>query len=1002
MKKINYLVLMAAMLLISTNVGATTHEVATDAQFETAWKNAASGDVIKLTDAITLTKTMWLGTENMNDASRKIEIDLNGYNLLSSAQYSFLLTHGTLKISNSRPASGQVQGTYYNGTIYNGSYTKSSNLFYVTGSTNQDDLDPSKDGVDYYTHLEICEGVIVTQAHYDALITVAEENKGGVAQIKRDDAIPAKPALTYITNVYGTSETNGKAVAHGVRVDLKGEIQGTKYGIKTNGNLGSPFARVEAGTTSVTYAATSTFANVKTYTIENADANRCPYVYIHPTGKISVMDAAPEKITKNPVGVYASGYARWKVEGHAEGCNGAVIKSGQVDFTDATVIGTGPEYHPAYDSNSGTETSGNGIVIESSTAYSGNIVVAIGGDTEISSQNGYALEEVITAKDEQSDVEVVTISGGSFEGSSDQGTIKITDTTVDNGSVAVTGGQVVGADPEDPDVVSIGGMSLTDFIETSVDEGKQDATHITVTTNEEGEKVMVIVSGETPDGYESIFHEDKAVNWKHSSSLDKTAMAADIDEDLRLDQLQINQDYAQVVTVKEGNTLEVGSVVLGENAQIIVEPGATFKVTKKDGIYARQTSNLILQTEAGNPSIFLFNPAVSTNAHPHATVQFKSVKSFFESMSNYQWERFGLPTWKTVLGISCNKPALETDIQVYTEDGTWEDLGILKGSSFTNIAKLNKPFISFNLLPNTGSATPAEATYSFEGELTGNMDASLNVHSKWTAFANSYSAYVDGAQMVAGLDVTNVDKAIYLGEHTGNGHYTWTPYDAEWIGSKKLAPMEAFILYNGGNVAEALSINYKNSVYDPAVPASPTPRRAASNKTAKMRIVVMNAQGEWDDVKITEKSENLNNATKYMNEGMNMYAHLGEEKLGIIAREDLDGTYFGFSTEFGGEFTISFTNVEGREFELVDLEKNASIIVAEGNTYTFKAARNSTSDYRFKLVSSRKVPTAIDNVNTEKNVSGIYTMMGQYVGDLNLWNTLPAGVYVVNGEKRVK
>ena len=27
---------------------------------------------------------------------------------------------------------------------------------------------------------------------------------------------------------------------------------------------------------------------------------------------------------------------------------------------------------------------------------------------------------------------------------------------------------------------------------------------------------------------------------------------------------------------------------------------------------------------------------------------------------------------------------------------------------------------------------------------------------------------------------------------------------------------------------------------------------------------------------------------------------------------------------------------------------------------------------------------------------------GQYVGEMNVWNTLPAGVYVVNGEKRVK
>lgn len=999
MKKINYLVLMAAMMLIGTNAWATTHEVASDAQFENAWTNASSGDVIKLTDAITLTKTMWLGTKNMNDASRKIEIDLNGYNLLSSAQYAFLLTHGTLKISNSRPASGQVQGTY---TYYKkGIFSGSANLFYVTGSTNKD-VDPSKDGVNYYTHLEICEGVIVTQAHYDALITVAEENGGGEAQKERTTAIPSKPALTYITNVYGTSDTNGKAVAHGVRVDVKGTINGTKYGIKTNGNLGSPFERVAAGTTSVTNAEKSAFENVKTYTIANSDADLCPFVYIYPTGRITVWDAAPTGITKNPVGVYASGYARWKVEGYAEGCNGAVIKSGQVDFTDATVIGTGPVYHPAYDSNSGTETSGNGIVIESSTAYAGNINVEIGGDTEISSQNGYALEEVITAKDEQSDVKAVTISGGSFEGSSDQGTIKITDTTVDDGVVAVTGGQVVGGNPNDEDVVSIGGLTLTQFLEES--ETEQGKTHVTVTTNEKGENVMVIVSGETPDGYEDIFQEDEAVNWKHPSSLDKTAMAVDIDENLRLDQLQINQDYSQIVTVKEGKTLEVGSVILGANAKIIVEPGATFKVTKKDGIYSPTADNLILQTQAGKPSIFLFNPAVSTNAHPKATVQFKSTKAYRENSSNYQWERFGLPTWKTVESITCDNPTLTTNIQAYTPNG-WENLGNLVGSTFANISKLNNAFISYNLLPNNSSSTPAGATYTFTGELTGNMNATLNVNATWSAFANSYSAYVDGAATVAGISgAANVNHAIYIGTYVGNGHYNWFPYDAEWIGSRKLAPMEAFMLYNTGNVAENVSINYKNSVYDPAVGGGAgAPRRAISNHTtAKMRFVVENAQGEWDEVKMTERSENLANATKYMNEGMNMYAHSDEEKLGIIAREDLENTYFGFSTVEGGVFTINFTNVEGREFELVDLETNKAVKVAEGNTYTFTAAPNTTADYRFKLVGIKKVPTAVDNIDAAKNQTGIYTLLGQYVGEMNLWNSLPAGVYVVNGEKRVK
>ena len=1004
MKKINYLVLMAAMMLISTNVGATTHEVATDAQFETAWKNAASGDVIKLTDAISLTKTMWLGTQNMNDASRKIEIDLNGYNLLSSAQYAFLLTHGTLKISNTRPASGQVQGTYtkYDGK---GAFSGSANLFYVTGSTNKD-VDPSEDGVNYYTHLEIGEGVIVTQAHYDALVTIAEENKGGVAQVVRSSAIPSKPALTYITNVYGTSETNGKAVAHGVRLDLKGTINGTKYGIKTNGNLGSPFERVKAGTTSVTYAATSTFENVKTYTIENADADRCPYVYIHPTGRITVWNAAPAGTDRNPIGVYASGYARWKVEGYAEGCNGAVIKSGQVDFTDATVIGTGPVYEEATASSSGTSSSGSGIVIASTDAYAGNIEVSIGGDSEISSQNGYAVEEVITSSDNKTDVETVVITGGSFEGSADQGTIKITEETTTNEStvVEVTGGQVVGADPEDPDVVNIGGLSLTEFLETAADEGTQEKTHITVTTNEEGEKVMVIVSGETPDGYEDIFHEDEAVNWKHSSSLDKTAMAVDIDDDLRLDQLQINQDYAQVVTVKDGKTLEVGSVVLGEKAQIIVEPGATFKVTKKDGIYSPKASNLILQTQAGKPSIFLFNPAVTTNAHPNATVEFTSTKSFRENATNKQYERFGLPTWTAITSIECDQPTLQTSISIFGVTG-WDYCGILEGDELEGIAKLNKPFIACELLANTKTTTPTNPKYTFTGKLTGNGNATLNVDHEWTPFANSYSARIDAAALIDGLaGGVNVDQTIYLAKSQGHNLFTWDAIDLIWgEPGKQLEPMEAFILHNHGTSAEETSINYNSAVWTPATSASPVPRRSAANDfTAKLRMIVESTQGDWDNVKLSESATNSHNADKYINDNMNLYAHGNESKLAIVASENLEGTYFGFSTVVGGVFTISFADVEGREFELIDLETGAKVTVEEGNTYMFTASDNTTNDYRFKLVGAHKVPTAVDAINGEKNQSGVYTMLGQYVGEMNQWNTLPAGVYVVNGEKRVK
>jgi hypothetical protein len=121
-----------------------------------------------------------------------------------------------------------------------------------------------------------------------------------------------------------------------------------------------------------------------------------------------------------------------------------------------------------------------------------------------------------------------------------------------------------------------------------------------------------------------------------------------------------------------------------------------------------------------------------------------------------------------------------------------------------------------------------------------------------------------------------------------------------------------------------------------------------------------------------------------------------------LATDNLEDTYLGFSTVNGGNFTISFKNVEGRDLDLIDLQENATIAIVEGNTYNFTAEANTNADYRFKVVERKKVHTGVDNLNADNSAKGVYTIMGQYVGEMNIWNTLPAGVYVVNGEKRVK
>ena len=78
----------------------------------------------------------------------------------------------------------------------------------------------------------------------------------------------------------------------------------------------------------------------------------------------------------------------------------------------------------------------------------------------------------------------------------------------------------------------------------------------------------------------------------------------------------------------------------------------------------------------------------------------------------------------------------------------------------------------------------------------------------------------------------------------------------------------------------------------------------------------------------------------------------------------------------------------------------AQIAMNEGSSYEFEMAANTVNNHRFEIVGAAKMPTAIENTAVKANAKGVYTLMGQYVGE-NI-NKLPAGVYVVNGVKIVK
>jgi hypothetical protein len=219
--------------------------------------------------------------------------------------------------------------------------------------------------------------------------------------------------------------------------------------------------------------------------------------------------------------------------------------------------------------------------------------------------------------------------------------------------------------------------------------------------------------------------------------------------------------------------------------------------------------------------------------------------------------------------------------------------------------------------------------------------------------------------------------------------------------------MNAYMFHNNGGM-ESVSMSYEDMVWTPSTTPSGAPmRQPAFNNLSRVMMHLQNDNGVYDRLTIAQSSDftsarNIYDAEQYMNEEINFYV-TDDDKLAIFATDNLANTYLGFSCVHGGLFTLTFDNVEGEELSLIDLVTNTTIAMVQGASYQFTANDNETNDYRFKVVGRQEMPTEIEAVeNATVNNGGIYTITGQYVGEMNIWNTLPAGLYIVNGEKKIK
>ena len=419
----------------------------------------------------------------------------------------------------------------------------------------------------------------------------------------------------------------------------------------------------------------------------------------------------------------------------------------------------------------------------------------------------------------------------------------------------------------------------------------------------------------------------------------------DVDEDKTVDRVDIAA--GKELRVKAGKRLVVGEggMVFGnEYSKMIVEPGAT--VVMQGVLYGAEASNVVIQSDAttGNQGVMLIDPATVSYGAMHPEATFEIVSRAYNDGGAGVWQRFGIPSFAAITGMT-TEAAVTT--YIYDFDNTkndWRQLGKFDAAADADLlAKMNNPFACYNMIC---SATEPGTRYTISGKLLGNDNGALDMYTQYNAFANSYSGKINMAQLLSEMyDNDDVAVTVYAWKPAGNNSFAWeavdlSNYDINDELHQNIQPMQCFIILapaKKGNIA----LDYKKMVWNPAMGISNAPaRRALPAISNKVQIVVRDANNNDDNVILLEgdrfssANDRGYDAVKYMNENLNLYV-TADEKMAHIATDNLEGQFIGMSCVEGGEFTMSFDNLNGETLVIRDMLTNATISMKEGETYTF-------------------------------------------------------------------
>ena len=487
-----------------------------------------------------------------------------------------------------------------------------------------------------------------------------------------------------------------------------------------------------------------------------------------------------------------------------------------------------------------------------------------------------------------------------------------------------------------------------------------------------------------------------------------------------------NNGEAQII-VHDGAILNVGNggIVSENNDLVFVKVEAGGKLTIGHGGLDQEGEMypIIIENDGNNSGTYMVSPdATNTEVtEPEATVRVFT-NAYMKSGVNH-WQQMACPVnnpqYMNIYKLGEQTegiPEISTEIYSwdYAEDA-WSKL-----HSFTG--NLENPsletFKAYDLI-NNSLPTEGGVTYEFKGKLVGNKDMKLTFPEHgYCLFGNSYTAPIDLTvlfeQIATDIATENIDPCVYIfnskndrfEEVNALGLYLKSIGIGD-VAFTQIPSQQAFIMNLISGSSAETAVDYRNAVWgNTQTTAAPlrAPKNIDVNTVANIVVAGANSQ---DHVMVVESSQydaqydRGADAEKYMDVNhFNLYATTEAGNLAMVATDNLEGTTLTFQAGQEVEYTMTFTNVLNNDYSLIDLLTNEVIRMTEGNSYTFAAQPNSVEN-RFQIIATAKVPTGVKNTKVVA-AKGIYSVMGQYLGEEANWNNMPNGVYVIDGVKVVK